>query len=130
MLGLTAFLSFAQADLPPAPVIRDPFILFFESGSTTLNAEHRQLVENAWQAMKRCGASKVEIVGNADRAGGRASNLRLSRRRADTVAAWLVLKGHPAGSITVHARGEDVPLHSTGDGVPEAQNRYVTIMFC
>jgi outer membrane protein OmpA-like peptidoglycan-associated protein len=52
----------------------------------------------------------------------------LSRRRALAVRAALIAAGVEPGRISIAAHGERRPLVATADGVPEAQNRFVTIL--
>lgn len=86
------------------------------------------MVDNAAEAVRLTSASKVEIVGHADRKGSSSYNLRLARLRALAVKRALVERGVPAEAITARSVGENEPIVPTGDGVEEAQNRYLTIM--
>jgi len=53
---------------------------------------------------------RLEIVGHADRIGGDAYNLALSRRRAEAVRDHLAGKGVDAGGVRTEARGEADPV--------------------
>jgi outer membrane protein OmpA-like peptidoglycan-associated protein len=55
--------------------------------------------------------------------------MRLSRRRADSVAAQLEKDGIAAGEIAIVAKGKRDLLVPTKDGVREPQNRRVTIVY-
>ena len=70
------------------------------------------------------GATRISLVGNADRAGSPAYNEELSRRRADAVRAELERLGVPGSVIMVTAEGENAPIVPTADGVREPRNRY------
>ncbi|MBX6747532.1 MAG: OmpA family protein, partial [Acetobacteraceae bacterium] len=70
----------------------------------------------------------IEVAGHADRSGTPQYNMRLSRRRAETVAAELVRHGISRNEITIEAFGESRPLVPTADGVREPQNRRVEIV--
>ncbi len=65
----------------------------------------------------------------ADASGPTASNLKLSRLRAEAVRAALIARGVPKRQIIVGAFGESRPLLETEDGSPEAQNRRVEVCF-
>ncbi len=54
--------------------------------------------------------TRVALVGNADLTGHDAYNLRLSTRRADTVARELQALGVPRESIRISARGSSEPV--------------------
>jgi OOP family OmpA-OmpF porin len=53
---------------------------------------------------------RLEIVGHADRIGGDAHNLALSRRRADAVRDYLAGKGVDAKRVRADAVGEAEPV--------------------
>ena len=129
MLEAIALLAVTPPPLPPAPVICDPFLLFFESGSARLSPESQALAGNAARAFEQEGRP-VRVAGNADRQGSRDANRRLSLARAEAVRAALVANGLPQALIGVEGRGEDFPLFATADGVPHEQNRYVAIDSC
>ena len=78
---------------------------------------------------KRAGSTRISLVGSADRTGSPAYNEELSRRRADAVRTELESLGVPAAVITVSAEGENAPIVPTAQGVREARNRYVAIVF-
>ena len=56
---------------------------------------------------------RLDAVGHADRIGANDYNLKLSKRRAEAVQAYLVGKGMDAGRIRTEAKGEDEAV--TGD---------------
>jgi outer membrane protein OmpA-like peptidoglycan-associated protein len=66
-------------------------------------------------------------VGHTDRAGSQEFNDRLSMRRAQTVAAFLIKEGIPAQQIETAGRGKREPLVLTADGVANPMNRRVVI---
>ena len=113
---------------PPPPPAWDPFFVFFDSGSARLGRKAERILDAASRSMGAYADPRVEVTGHADRQGSSASNLALSRRRAEAVAAALVARGVPSAAIATAAKGEDQPLVATADGVAEAQNRYATIM--
>jgi OOP family OmpA-OmpF porin len=53
---------------------------------------------------------RLEIVGHADRIGGEAYNLALSRRRAEAVRDYLAGKGAEAKRVRAEAVGEAQPV--------------------
>jgi hypothetical protein len=103
--------------------------VFFEFDRSDLRPEAREVVAEAAESFKRTGATHISLVGNADRAGSPAYNEELSRRRVDAVRAELESLGVPASVITVSAEGENAPIVPTAQGVREARNRYVAIVF-
>jgi outer membrane protein OmpA-like peptidoglycan-associated protein len=73
--------------------------------------------------------TQIQVTGHTDTVGSDAYNLRLSRRRAEAVAAELEAKGIPAGEIEIIAKGKHDLLVPTKDGVREPQNRRVQIVY-
>jgi outer membrane protein OmpA-like peptidoglycan-associated protein len=55
--------------------------------------------------------------------------MRLSRRRAESVAAELEKQGIPSKEIAIFAKGKKDLLVPTADGVKEPQNRRVQIVY-
>jgi outer membrane protein OmpA-like peptidoglycan-associated protein len=119
---LAASLGFASSALALSP-----FALFFESGSTRLDARAGAVLDNAARAIREGNIRGVALAGATDRRGSSAANLALGRRRAEAVRDALVARGAPIGIFTIETWGEDRPLVPTADGVSEAQNRLVYI---
>jgi tetratricopeptide (TPR) repeat protein len=68
------------------------------------------------------------VVGHTDRTGSRRGNMRLSTRRARTVAGLLAGRGVDPGILQVTSHGEENPLIPTPDNVPEPRNRRVEVI--
>jgi outer membrane protein OmpA-like peptidoglycan-associated protein len=101
--------------------------VYFGSGSAQLTPEGREVIRIAANTARDRNVSTVRVAGYADTVGSSELNERLSQRRAQAVAAELVEHGIPQDRIVVDWFGErDLPI-ATGDGMPEAQNRIVTI---
>jgi hypothetical protein len=73
-------------------------------------------------------ATRIEVAGYADRAGNPQYNQRLSKRRAQAVAAELERRGVPRSAMVIQGFGEERPLVPTADGVRVPQNRRVEII--
>jgi OOP family OmpA-OmpF porin len=69
------------------------------------------------------------VTGHTDTVGSDAYNMRLSRRRAESVAAELEKQGVPSAEIAIVAKGKHDLLVPTADGVKEPQNRRVQIVY-
>jgi len=70
---------------------------------------------------------RVDIDGFADSSGSSASNLSLSRERADTVYHTLRVLGIPAGRMSTEGHGEADPAVPNDSAVHRAANRRVTV---
>jgi OmpA-OmpF porin, OOP family len=113
---------------PPAPAPTRTYLVFFDWDRADLTDRARQIIAEAAQNSHRVQTTRIEVAGHADRSGSPEYNQRLSRRRADTVAAELVRNGVPREAIGIEAFGESRPLVPTADGVREPQNRRVEIV--
>jgi outer membrane protein OmpA-like peptidoglycan-associated protein len=95
-------------------------------------ADFGEAVAIVGQAAHNAGPAKVthlEVTGHTDTVGSDAYNMRLSRRRAESVAAELEKDGIPASEIAIFAKGKRDLLVPTADGVREPQNRRVQITY-
>ncbi len=109
-----------------APPAQQLFLVFFEFDRASLTPEGRKVVDAAAAAFKS-GKSNVAVAGYTDLSGTAAYNIRLSKRRADTVKAALVRDGVPAGAINESWHGKENPRVPTADGVRDPQNCRVEI---
>ena len=127
--------AFGGPALPPvlAPAVAAPapartYLVFFDFARANLTDRARGTIREAATASRSQQVTRLEVSGHADRVGSDATNMALSRRRADTVAAELVRNGVQRNQIVVNAFGESRPLVPTADNVREAQNRRVEIV--
>ena len=105
------------------------YLVFFDWGGVEINGRGRQLIAEAAGTLgATTGTTRIEMGAHADRSGPSAYNQRLSRLRAEAVAAELVRHGVGAEQTAFRAFGETRPLVPTQDGVREPQNRRVEIV--
>ena len=120
------------AYVPPpvqAPSVPKSYLVFFDFNKSDLSSQAVTIVD---QAAKNAGPAKVtqlEVTGHTDTVGSDAYNMRLSRRRAESVAAQLEKDGIPSSEIAIFAKGKRDLLVPTADGVKEPQNRRVQIVY-
>jgi len=101
-------------------------IIQFESGSATLTDSGRAILEDMAMAMKALPPGRaLEVVGHTDNLGSREANIALAAARADSVKAYLVGKGIPAGMIEPSGAGPDRPLASNETAEGRARNRRI-----
>ena len=105
------------------------FLVFFDFDKAFLTPEAKNIIRAAADAIKKDKATKVKLVGHADRSGSAQYNKALSNRRASAVKQMLVKLGIKSKMITTAAKGESQPLVPTADGVREPQNRRVEILY-
>jgi OOP family OmpA-OmpF porin len=90
-------------------------------------AESAATVKQLKAVLATWPAPEVLVVGHTDLAGSQEWDDKLSLRRAQTVAAFLVKEGIPARQIEAAGRGKREPLVPTADGVPNRMNRRTVI---
>jgi len=112
----------------PAPAPARTYLVFFDWDRADLTDRARGTIREAAGTSSGQQVTRIEVSGHADRSGAEPYNMRLSRRRADNVAAELVRNGVQRNQIFVQAFGETRPLVPTADGVREPQNRRVEIV--
>jgi iron complex outermembrane receptor protein len=113
----------------PAPAVAHSYMVFFDFDKSDLTSDATAIVD---QAAKNAGPAKVTqltVTGHTDTVGSDAYNMRLSKRRAESVAAQLEKDGIPSSEIVLVAKGKRDLLVPTKDGVREPQNRRVTIVY-
>jgi iron complex outermembrane receptor protein len=129
----------SEAAIPAAPYTPPPavapapapssYLVFFDFNKSDLTPEAVTIVDRAAKNAGPAKATQLTVTGHTDTVGSDAYNMRLSRRRAESVAAQLEKDGIPANEIEIVAKGKHDLLVPTRDGVREPQNRRVQIVY-
>lgn len=82
----------------------------FAFAKDTLKPEAQQTLDGVYGEIAQLKTAQVSVAGYTDRIGSDASNLKLSQRRADTVANYLVSKGVAQDAISAVGYGEANPV--------------------
>lgn len=101
----------------------------FGVGSASLKSGQDPLVDKLAAAIDMFPSADVRVEGHTDNTGGADANLRLSRRRAETVARLLEKNlGRPTDSFATEGFGpaKPVALNSTAEG--RALNRRIDVV--
>jgi outer membrane protein OmpA-like peptidoglycan-associated protein len=112
----------------PAPAPRS-YLVFFDFNKSDLTPQAIEIVDTAAKNAGPAKVTQLTVTGHTDTVGSDAYNMRLSRRRAESVAAQLEKDGIASSEIEIVAKGKRDPLVPTGDGVREPQNRRVQIVY-
>jgi len=110
---------------PPRPMTFTINFLF--DSATQLAPESSATVAKLKAVLATWPAPHLVVVGHTDLAGSQVFNDRLSMRRAQTVAAFLIKEGIPVQQIETAGRGKREPLVRTADGIANPMNRRVVI---
>jgi outer membrane protein OmpA-like peptidoglycan-associated protein len=119
---------------PTLSMLPDPasrfvlIILYFESDTTKLTHESKDLVAEILSTIKSRRSDEVYVVGHTDLVGKEAYNTGLSSRRANYVRDLLVSSGIKPDAVFVSFYGKARPLVLTQDEVPEPRNRRVEVI--
>ena len=104
-----------------------PLVVYFESGSSTLRAQDKSVLDRASRAYNEGKPIVMILTGTSDRVGKPELNLSLSQRRATAVLKGLLDRGIPADRFQVLAKGESELPVPTKSGISEAEDRRVEI---
>ncbi len=118
----------APAVQAPAPAPRS-YLVFFDFNKSDLTPQAIEIVGTAARNAGPANVTQLTVTGHTDTVGSDAYNMRLSRRRAESVAAELEKDGIPSSEIEIVAKGKRDLLIPTKDGVKEPQNRRVQIVY-
>ncbi|HTO72872.1 MAG TPA: OmpA family protein [Gemmatimonadales bacterium] len=99
----------------------------FQTGKAALTPASASALDRVAEGLKEYQDLTIEIGGHTDNTGGRASNIRLSKARADAVKSYLMSRGVAANRMTTKGYGPDAPIadNKTSDG--RAKNRRVEL---
>jgi len=101
--------------------------VLFDFNKATLKPEAKRQLAGVLQALKEQPGVQTHIAGHTDGIGSDAYNMKLSQRRADSVATYLVQNGASRQSIRTEAHGKRQPIASNATAEGRAQNRRVEI---
>lgn len=124
-----------QQELPDARIERvgEGILVTFDSGilfdfdSATLRPEAREKLRRLAESLKKYPDTEVLIVGHTDSVGPEAYNQRLSERRAEAAASFLMQQGIRPSRIRTIGKGETEPIASNDTETGRQLNRRVEI---
>lgn len=100
-------------------------IVEFDTGRATLTPAGQAILDELAIPLLKLKNKKLEVIGNTDNQGLRASNLALSNARAETVKSYLSSKGIIAESMSSLGQGPDRPVASNDTAEGRARNRRI-----
>ncbi|MBU2555589.1 MAG: OmpA family protein [Bacteroidetes bacterium] len=100
--------------------------IYFDSGKDVIKPESYASVKEIANVLKENPDLKIEIIGHTDSDGNDASNLDLSKRRANSVKTYLINQFQVDGSrLSTDGKGESMPIDSNATPYGKAKNRRV-----
>jgi outer membrane protein OmpA-like peptidoglycan-associated protein len=109
-------------------VLRMPSDVTFATNQSSIDPRFNAVLDDVAGVLNEYDRSVIDIIGHADSAGSDEYNLDLSRRRASSVAGYLVSRNVLAERLFVDGRGESQPIASNDTPAGKAQNRRVEIL--
>jgi NitT/TauT family transport system substrate-binding protein len=97
----------------------------FPTGVSTLDDEAKSIIDREFVPNARAfGNARIRIEGNTDNVGGRASNVELSKRRAQAVASYLTREYNmDSDRFIIIGNGPDKPVANNSSASGRALNR-------
>jgi NitT/TauT family transport system substrate-binding protein len=114
------------AKVKPAVVTRR-LTIHFPSGSDQIAPESASALGELRGLAERLSNAYLRIEGNTDNVGSRATNIQLSKQRAQSVANYLVKQGFDRNRFIVVGNGPEKPVASNATEAGRAQNRRTDI---
>jgi outer membrane protein OmpA-like peptidoglycan-associated protein len=100
--------------------------VFFKTGSDQIKSESFDLLNQVAMVIRaNPQVGRIRVEGHTDNRGGRAKNLALSQRRAESVLKYLSQRGVPADRLEAQGYGPDRPVVSNRTGAGRETNRRV-----
>ena len=99
----------------------------FAVDSTTISPAMRAVLDDVAASMIQYPNSLVDVMGHTDSTGSEAYNLDLSRRRAESVANYLVSRGVSRARLETIGYGEQYPVGDNMTAAGRMENRRVEI---
>lgn len=107
---------------------REKRTVYFEFNNSKLTKRTQRVLSNIISEMRDVEKYEITINGYADSIGSEDYNLKLSKKRAQSVKRAFLNAGFDEASMTIFAFGEARGLLDTQDNVPEKENRAVEIV--
>jgi outer membrane protein OmpA-like peptidoglycan-associated protein len=103
-------------------------VIYFATDSAEITPKSEKRLERCWTAIQTHQYQKIVIKGHTDSTYTQAYNAELSRRRALSVAEWLIEQGLDANHLETKAYGESRPVADNKTETGRALNRRVEIL--
>jgi outer membrane protein OmpA-like peptidoglycan-associated protein len=101
---------------------RMPAAVTFATASSRIDSRGRKLLDAIVPCLKE---GKYEIAGHTDSIGSAEDNMHLSKARAESVRAYVILKGVDADRLVAIGYGAEHPIGDNGTSHGRASNRRI-----
>lgn len=101
----------------------------FATGSAQLDENARSIIRYKFEDIAHASSNRIRIEGNTDNTGSRATNVSLSKRRANSCKDFMVSElGIDPNRIIIKGNGPDNPVADNNTDRGRAKNRRVDFM--
>lgn len=123
--GQTEFSELTEEVVKKEAISTKRVSINFPSGSYKLDANMKTIIDLQFLDIAKSFANaRIRIEGNTDNTGSRASNVKISKKRAQAVADYLINEhGFDKNRIITVGNGPDKPIASNNTAEGRAQNR-------
>ena len=123
--GQKIFSTASESDKTKSAIASKQVRINFRTGEFQLSENAKTIIDIEFVNIAKAFAnSRIRIEGNTDNVGSASSNKRLSLKRAQSVADYLVSEhGMPANRFIVVGNGPDKPVASNNTSEGKAKNR-------
>ena len=120
-----SFTQVTEEDKTKAAIATKGVSISFRTGEYQLDENSKYIIDKEFvDIAKAFGNSRIRIEGNTDSTGDYASNVSLSKRRAQSVANYLISEYNmPRNRFVIVGNGPDKPVASNNSDRGRAQNR-------
>jgi outer membrane protein OmpA-like peptidoglycan-associated protein len=102
--------------------------IYFDTGKAEVKPESEPALVEVAKLLTQDSGLKLIVAGHTDNVGGFASNMDLSRKRAEAVVAALTSRGIAAARLNPQGLGPCAPVASNDDESGRARNRRVELV--
>ena len=99
----------------------------FKTGSARLAQQGNQVVQQIAELLIPCPNASITINGHTDNVGSAQKNMRLSIRRAESVAQALIQMGFGAKRFKINGAGESQPIADNNTAEGRYKNRRIEV---
>jgi len=108
-------------------ILTMPGKITFDFGSANLKSAYYEVLNSVASVLKDYDKTYIDVYGHTDSIGSHNYNYKLSNRRANCVAEYIIAQNCKAQRFSIRGFGETRPIASNTDKSGRAQNRRVEI---
>ena len=104
-----------------------PENIIFDKNSSVIKTSFKSSLDTIVEILQKYPDNDVLVKGYTDNTGNAAANERLSKKRASSVASYLISKGIKSSRIKIVGHGSEDPIANNSTESGREQNRRVEI---